>query len=405
FRVEEILRDCLASHGGRVELATELVSFEQNRESVTAILAGQNGREEIAVQYLVGADGGRSFVRQRLDVPFEGETWESERMFVGDVRLDGLDRDHWHSWLDPEFGWLGLCPLPGTDLFQLQAQLKTDDPGEPTLERFRQIVAERTGGFNLRLHDAAWLSLYRANVRMVTRYRVGRVFLAGDAAHVHSPAGGQGMNTGIQDAYNLGWKLGCALAGAPEQLLDTYEEERLPVAAETLGLTSRLHRESLSGKAGVQKRGPETLQLGIHYRGRSLAIDRRDAPGVLQAGDRAPDAPCHDEAGKPVRLFDVFRGPHFTLLAFGSGQAAAMREIEQRYTGFVRGCTILPPGEVAPGNAVIDSGGHAQSAYDVKSGTLVLVRPDGYIGLIAEERSDGPVHDYLRRFFPPSALE
>lgn len=96
---------------------------------------------------------------------------------------------------------------------------------------FRQLVKERTGGMEIELVEAPWLSLYRANVRMVSRYRNGRVFLAGDAAHVHSPAGGQGINTGIQDSYNLGWKLGCVLDGAPGALLDTYEEARLPVAA------------------------------------------------------------------------------------------------------------------------------------------------------------------------------
>src|SRR6202023_2429868 len=97
----------------------------------------------------------------------------------------------------------------------------------------------RAGRSDIRLHDATWLSLYRANVRMGDRYRMGRVFLAGDAAHVHSPAGGQGMNTGIQDAYNLGWKLGEVLSGAAAKLLDTYEEERLPVAASLLGITTK----------------------------------------------------------------------------------------------------------------------------------------------------------------------
>ena len=147
---------------------------------------------------------------------FEGETWTSERMLIGDVQVDGLDRDHWHSWPNTEMGWVALCPLPGTNSFQFQAQIGPDEPDEPSLERFQQIVDERTGGMDIRLHEATWLSLYRANVRMVDRYRVGRVFLAGDAAHVHSPAGGQGMNTGIQDAYNLGWKLGAALNGASE---------------------------------------------------------------------------------------------------------------------------------------------------------------------------------------------
>ena len=315
WRVEQILRERLAGYGSGVELSTELIGFTQNSAAVIATLRGPDGTEQLAAEYMVGADGGRSLVRKELGVGFEGETWKDERMLVGDVRVDGLDRDHWHSWPKHPAGWVALCPLPSTDAFQFQGQIAPDEPDEPALARFQQIVDERTGRSDIRLHDATWLSLYRANVRMVDRFGVGRVFLAGDAAHVHSPAGGQGMNTGIQDAYNLGWKLGAVLAGAPGELLQTYEEERLPVAAALLGITTKLHRTAFTGNLSDQRRGPETLQLGIHYRESSLARDERAAPASLQAGDRAPDAPCHNTAGKPIRLFDLFRGPHCTLLA------------------------------------------------------------------------------------------
>jgi hypothetical protein len=313
-------------------------------------------------------------------------------MLVGDVQVDGLDREHWHSWPKHAAGWVALCPLPATDTFQFQAQIAADEPDEPTLERFQQIIDERTGRRDLRLHDATWLSLYRANVRMVDRYRVGRAFLAGDAAHVHSPAGGQGMNTGIQDAYNLGWKLGEVLAGASGELLETYEEERLPIAAAVLGITTKLHRAPFTGNLSDQRRGPETLQLGLNYRGGSLVRDERDeheARGSVQAGDRAPDAPCHNAAGMPIRLFDLFRGPHFTLLAFGRGVATAGLS--------VHAYTILhaeePAGNAAADAGIIDTEGHAYRAYDVAEGTLVLVRPDGYIGLIT--RSADSVLEYL----------
>ena len=168
----------------------------------------------------------------------------------------------------------------------------------------------------IELTEAPWLSLYRVNVRMVAHYRIGRVFLAGDAAHVHSPAGGQGMNTGIQDAYNLGWKLGCVLDGAPDALLDTYEEERLPVAANVLGLSTRLYRQITSRiDEDKVRRDAVTLQLGITYQEMSLS---RNCSGVdlkVTAGDRAPDAPGLDVKGEPVRLFDIFRGPQFHLTA------------------------------------------------------------------------------------------
>ena len=403
FRVEEILRERLAEFGGHVELATELTGFDQDNDGITATVSRPGGTEDVRVPYMAGADGGRSYVRGALGVGFEGETWPNERMLVGDVRVDGLDREHWHSWPNAELGWVALCPLPSTDSFQFQAQIGADEPDEPSLERFQQIIDERTGGSGLHLRDATWLSLYRANVRMVDRYRVGRIFLAGDAAHVHSPAGGQGMNTGIQDAYNLGWKLAQVLDGAPGELLDTYEEERLPVAASMLGITSKLHRDILRGDAKDQRRGPETLQLGINYQNSSLARDERESPGSVRAGDRAPDAPCRDAAGRPVRLFDVFRGPHFTLLGFDPPNVAALSTVAQHYGTRVRSCAVMRSGAAASNDAVIDADGHAYRAYDVQAGTVVLVRPDGYIGLIADAESAGRVADYLRIAFADSA--
>jgi 2-polyprenyl-6-methoxyphenol hydroxylase-like FAD-dependent oxidoreductase len=397
WRVEEILRERLAEFGGRVELATELMGFEQNSDCVTATLSRTGVTEHMVANYLVGADGGRSLVRKELGVGFEGETWKDERMLVGDVQVDGLDREHWHSWPKHAAGWVALCPLPSTNSFQFQAQIAPDEPDEPTLQRFQEIIDERTGQSGIRLHGATWLSLYRANVRMVDRFRIGRVFLAGDAAHVHSPAGGQGMNTGIQDAYNLGWKLGEVLAGAPGELLDTYEEERLPVAASLLGITTKLHRTAFTGKLSDQRRGPETLQLGINYRGSSLVRDERNSEARVQAGDRAPDAPCHDAAGKPIRLFELFRGSHFTLLAFCPG--VATQAITHRFGSSVHTYTVAraeePDGNDASAGAIADKTGHAYRAYDIDAGALVLVRPDGYIGLITGCSSAGSVHEYL----------
>ncbi len=399
WRVEEILRNRLAEYGGRVELATELIGFEQNGDGVNATLVHSGATEQVCARYMVGADGGHSLVRKELGVGFEGETWKSERMLVGDVRVDGLDRDHWHSWPKHEAGWLALCPLPSTDSFQFQAQIAVDEPDEPTLERFQQIVDQRTGRSDIRLHDATWLSLYRTNVRMVDRYRVDHVFLAGDAAHVHSPAGGQGMNTGIQDAYNLGWKLGQVSAGARDHLLDTYEEERLPVAASILGITTKLHRQVLSGNTSEQRRGPETLQLGINYRDSSLTREENNSPAKVHGGDRAPDAPCSNPAGTSTRLFDAFRGPHFTLLAFGECHAATVTAVNQRYAPVVRAHSVLrtdpPTGTATLSDSLFDTEGHAHRAYNAKDGMLVLVRPDGYVGFIANGGSLSSVQAYL----------
>jgi hypothetical protein len=242
----------------------------------------------------------------------------------------------------------------------------------------RRFVAAGTGG-RVQVRNATWHSLYRPHVRMADRYRVGRVFVAGDAAHVHPPAGGQGLNTGVQDAYNLGWKLAHALAGAPDALLDTYETERLPIAAAVLGLSKRLQRTASS------RRGEETQQLSLHYRDSPLAQDTRGARGTLHAGDRAPDARCVDRGGAPTRLFDRFRGTHFTLLAFGGADAVR--------TSAVRPIHVVDDGEAAGADDLVDIHGDVRESYGMRSSGVVLVRPDGHVGLFGDAHD---VHGYLR---------
>ncbi|GAA3886252.1 FAD-dependent monooxygenase [Saccharothrix violaceirubra] len=350
FRVEAILRARLEELGGKVEQGVALEDFTQDEDGVTAVLDGL----PVRARYLVGADGGRSFVRKKLGVEFAGETWEDQRMLLADVRLDGLDREHWHIWPEPAAERVALCPLPGTDLFQFQAPAGADAT-EPTFEDIRSLLAERAG---LVVHEVTWTSLYRANVRMVDRYRVGRVFLAGDAAHVHSPAGGLGMNTGIQDAYNLGWKL----AAGTEVLLDSYEAERLPIAAWLLGTSSRLHKAmATDGVPG--KRGDETFQLHLNYRGGPLATAGR-------SGDRAPDATCVVD-GEPTRLFDLMRGPGFVVF----GVDVSVADVRAAHP------------EVAAYRLADPDGSFAQG-YDVAPGTLVLVRPDGYIATTSADPAE-----------------
>ena len=397
WRVEEALRQLLERSGGRVELATELISLEQDQDAVTATFTRNGTQERVRCRYLVAADGGKSFVRKHLDVPFEGETWKDERMYVGDVRLRGLDREAWHSWPNHPDGWLAFCPLPSTDEFQFQAQVPPGDAREPSLELFRQLVKERTGGMEIELTEAPWLSLYRVNVRMVSRYRVGRVFLAGDAAHVHSPAGGQGMNTGIQDAYNLGWKLGSVLNGAPDALLDTYEEERLPVAANVLGLSTRLYRQ-ITSRVDEDKvrRDAVTLQLGITYKEMSLSRNCGGEGLKVTAGDRAPDAPGLNAGGEPVRVFDLFRGPHFTLLRlFGPDGPMTGKELRGVKRVDVR---KAPTGD--HGAAVyVDAFGHFADAYGGR-GEYMLVRPDGYAGWVGLEENLPDLDRYLAGVLP-----
>ena len=320
--VERALRERLESFGARVELDTELTAIESTDRAVSVTLGRGDGRPEQAeFEYVVGCDGGRSFVRKALGVPFVGETRETERALIGDVHVDGLDPDAWHMWLDIERGvGFALCPLPGTNVWQFQGPQEQDASGalmSPSVEAFQSAFDRYAGIPGVRLHDATWLSTYRVNVRMAERFRSGRVFLAGDAAHVHSIAGGLGMNTGMQDAYNLGWKLAAVLQRyARAELLESYEAERLPIAAWTLNVSSARQDEVIAaaraGRGGIEAgKSGDATQLTLNYRWSVLSRETTARSSELRAGDRAPDADCRSvDSGATVRLFDVFRGPH-----------------------------------------------------------------------------------------------
>jgi len=399
WRVEEILRERLADFDVAVELGADLRGFSQDADGVTATV----GEAQLRARYLVGCDGGRSTVRRALGLSLRGHTPDVQLMAVGDVEVDGLDRDAWHQWLTPA-GGIMLCPLPGTNAFQVQASHELDQDGEPlepTLERFQQTFDRVAGVPGVRLHSLGWRSTYRVNVRMVDQLQVGRVFLAGDAAHVHPIAGGLGMNSGIQDAYNLGWKLGLVLAGnATADLLATYEQERLPIASWLLDITSEALtavldaiKEKGGGLDAVTR--TELTQLMLRYPWSRLSRHAAHRGTGAQPGDRAPDAPLRDAGtGAPVRLFDLFRGPHFTLLGLGERSATALGLGERSATALGDlDSGIVRPFLVGPGG-FLDDGGHVASEYGTDA--LVLVRPDGYVGLVADPTDTGAVTGYLR---------
>jgi 2-polyprenyl-6-methoxyphenol hydroxylase-like FAD-dependent oxidoreductase len=362
-RTEGILRDRLAEFGVRVELATELVGFEQDDRGVRATLLHDGVNETIEVDYLVGADGGRSFVRKTLGIAFEGTTDESIRMLLGDVEADGLDHAYGHWFGSPEAPMSGiiLTPLSGGKQFQFGAPLGEGEV-EASLSTLQRLVDELSGGMDVHLHNLTWSTVWRPNTRLAERFRVGRVFIAGDAAHVHPPTGGQGLNTGIQDGYNLGWKLA---DGSPE-LLDSYEAERRVVAMKVLGLSTELMRKYVDGDPDAHERGEETRQLDIGYRGGPLAPS---GEGLLRAGDRAPDAPVFDANGKQVRLFELFRGPHATELAFGGAPVDGPHAYR-----------ILPADSIPESPSdLVDTDNHAYTAYDASPGSQFSIRPDGYV--------------------------
>jgi len=283
WRTEEILRAKVVSLGGKVELSAGIKTLDQNCNSVTAMLT--NG-ETVIADYVAACDGGRSTTRGLLGLKLIGASVDEGASVVADVEVPDLDREFWHAYPMRRGGMHSLAPLPGGELFQLQAPASIATDG---LERGIERLTGKAVGRVL------WQSNYRHQTRMVDRYRVGRVLLAGDAAHLHPPSGAQGLNTGLQDAWNLGWKLVSAIRTGDSSILDSYEAERLPVAAAVLDITKTLHT-SVS-----KSRGDRTNQLGLSYNGSPLATGM--SVGDLKPGDRAPDRRLTDGS----RLFEAMR--------------------------------------------------------------------------------------------------
>jgi 2-polyprenyl-6-methoxyphenol hydroxylase-like FAD-dependent oxidoreductase len=384
WRVEEALRLRLAELDGAVEFGTALTSFEQTPDVVSAVVSKGGASESISSRWLIGCDGGHSVVRRQAGIAFEGETHDEIRMIVADVEVDGLDRDVWQVWR-AESGMVSLCPLPSTDTFQYQAGIAPGQNPELSLANMQAIFEERSGRSDLRLRAPAWSSLWRANIRLVETYRRGRVFLAGDAAHIHSPAGGQGMNTGIQDAYNLGWKLSAVVGGASAKLLDSYEAERRPIAAGVLALSNARMKQAIEQKGIPTQRDATTMQLSLGYRGSVLSRDDRDDTNAVRAGDRAPDATGLMTVRGERRLFELTRGGRFTLLNFG-------REV---HVSLPAPKTLLVVSQAAGDDDVVDTHGYLATAYGASSKTLVLIRPDGYIGVISDAGDASAIEHYF----------
>lgn len=458
---EQVLRDRLESLGGRVEHGRELSSVEQDGEGVTATVrapAEGGAAARVRARYVVACDGGHSAVRDLVGLHMVG-TAKTQHFVLGDVRIDGLEPGVSHAWFDGEHH-LAADPLSGAGVWQVQADVDVAPDGSAeaaSLELLQRLFDERGPG-SVHLHDATWLSDFSPRVALVDHYRVGRVLLAGDAAHVHSPAGGQGMNTGIQDAYNLGWKLALVLAGkASDQLLDTYEAERRPVARSVLRGSDVGHGVVFSGHPVVRVLRERVLapllqvgavqrmildraaELGVGYRDSALAQDHRapfrlsrasggsghrepDLLGRLRfhrgphGGDRAPDARGRDAGGRPARVFDHLRGPHWSLLLFPGTHAGPEepvrlsgigRHVEALTGGEVRYCLVLPlgtpPAGIPDDHVLHDVDGEAHRLYGAQAGALYLVRPDGYVGHRAQPAEEHGLLEYLGAVYRGSA--
>ena len=412
---ERILVELLASQGVAVERGVRLVGIEEGESGATAMLRHpEGGAERLPASYIVGADGAHSAVRQFIGLPFDGITYADECM-LGDVIVD---------WTLPT-GQLSICPhpdgvllafpLPGDRHFRVIMILPRDSASEErhlSLEEFTAQLGRMMPGHTAPvIREANWLTRYRLHRRGVPGYRKRHCFVAGDAAHIHSPVGAQGMNTGIQDAYNLGWKLALVMLGrAPESLLDSYDGERRHVGEILLkgtdrafaliarrGFFSRMVRRvapnlalQLIATSAVGSRVARFIsQTGIHYRRSALSVEGTHASELgsrsPRAGDRAPDASLLDHGGA-TSLFDLLRGPHFSLLCFGA-LTSQLDDLLTRQFPEVK--TFHLGAEDAA----------ASARYGASNSALFLVRPDGHIAFRGTMADLPELMKYLERIF------
>jgi hypothetical protein len=300
-----------------------------------------------------------------------------------------------------ETDWSGAAPAAAEEAAE-----------RPTLEQVRALVA-RFVPVPATADDLRWSSVFRISHRIVPRYRVGRVFVAGDAAHIHPPTGGQGMNTGLQDAYNLAWKLALDLRGlAHPDLLESYSAERQPVGA---AVVSRTRQRSIN-VADRSQHDPDALrddaQLNVNYRGTgwvSESLSRPDAlAGGPRPGDRAPDVAGlrRDGLNYPLRLFDLLRGTHHTLLIYGAAPAGVVEGLARRHGDLIRAYRIVAPeaagrmDEICP--VLADAEGRFRRVYDAAESAAYLVRPDGYVGFRSDALGADTLDPYLGRVVQPN---
>ncbi|MGI9087400.1 MAG: FAD-dependent monooxygenase [Chthoniobacterales bacterium] len=414
---ERILIEHLDSLGVEVERNLELTGLTQTDTSVQALVRHADGRAEtIETPWLLGCDGAHSATRHALGMEFEGAPYD-ESFVLADVRAESsLPKNEIHLFFSDE-GLFALFPFKGERarlIANIPPESREQDLPEPTMEDMQRI-AERRGPRDLRVSDAVWISRFHISHRKVADFRKIRVFLAGDAAHIHSPAGGQGMNTGIQDSFNLAWKLALVVRGrAPAALLASYSSEREPIAKGVLNLTDRITRFAtitnpvaktardllLPLVTGIdfleEKFADRISELTVNYR--SSTIVENHGKGAVRAGDRAPDGELRDASGRSRRLFELFHEPGHHLLCFlgnGARDPGVVPDLgtEMPVLRIARGLGLTSAGELR------DITGAVHANYDLLGGGLIVVRPDGYIGFRSERFDFAALQNYLGKIF------
>ena len=419
---ERLLAEHLAGFGVTVERGVTLTACDAGGTSLDVTIRGADGREEaFAPSYLIAADGAHSTVRHLLGLGFAGHAFEQTFLLADFAAIPDWPDEEIHLFTTPD-GIAGLFPMGG-GRYRLVADrppggdASPDAPATPTLDECEAIVRARVGA-SIAPSDLAWSAYFRLHSRMVDRLRHGRVFFAGDAAHVHSPAGAQGMNTGIQEAFNLGWKLARVLgAGTPERLLDTYHAERHPIERDVLRQTGfitqiveadhgamkllRDHVVPLLASFGpVRDAVRRTVsELGVQYRKSPLTLERV-LDGGPRAGERAPDALVHvvdgplGRAPGTARLYDLHDPASFTLLLLEEPASADTGDVPPMPAdaqALAQGLERIMPGAVRTwrvADAESDGDDGLAQVYGRSRPSFYLLRPDGYIAVRGRTATD-----------------
>lgn len=405
---EHLLYKHLQQNGKEVQWQTEMESLTQDANGVRVVLKAANGDiKTVEAKYLVGCDGASSPTRHFLGLSFEGST-HPRLFYVADVEMEfQVDEGSFYGALGHD-SFVLMFPMQGEKHWRLVGNLpeyndQVDrDVDYDEVENKVKALVQRP----LDITNVYWFSTYKVHTRHADTFSVGKCFLAGDAAHIHTPAGGQGMNTGIQDAYNLAWKIAFVLKGyIQDSLLQSYNEERLANAKRLLHTTDqffevaagdqwylRFFRDNiLPGLANVvTKFGaakeflfPMVSQIGINYRESSLSQHHDDKDFKVKAGDRMPYF-LVDGAS----VYDKLRAPKFHLLVFSDGENGYQDlklELEKEY------------GELIDFN-VIPLYPRVVEIFGTNQTFQVLLRPDNYIGFISNEISDNELNLYFSRF-------
>jgi 2-polyprenyl-6-methoxyphenol hydroxylase-like FAD-dependent oxidoreductase len=395
---EAVLEARLNHLGGHVERNTKLIAYRETADGVTVTLATADGETTVLAAWLLGCDGVHSAVRHLAGIPFEGSQYQ-DTFDQADLQLRwDRPRGEGYFFFRPHGGLVACLPLP-RDRYRVLCLGGEHPTHDPTLADFQRMVDEVAPGTEL--HDPEWLVRFRLHLRVVPRMRQGHALLAGDAAHVHSPAGGQGMNTGIQDAFNLAWKLALVRRGAAEpDLLDSYDRERQIAARQVMRFSDAAFRRATAGGrsaawlrtllirtvlpllANTTAAASTISQTRISYRSAGTGLDARRWPRRGPGpGDRAPDASLTCPDGQIALFTRLAAAPGFALVRLpGSRPDAALDEaaaaVVARWPGIVDSFEVRS-GTAADG--LTDPHGQLYREYSVRGPELLLIRPDGHI--------------------------